>query len=127
MTTQTQTRLERWAPGRLAEIAQDYDAAHARLRDAVWDRPAVLSVAMEMERLNFEAALIRTLVSRRDVGVASIYQDLRPMVSGHRDHIDLSRIKAEATLAFLALHGDMLTDEELRRAVCGPTALPYRG
>lgn len=129
MTSRTQSRLERWAPGHLNRIEQDiaeHAAAMAAGTTAAADQHP-LGHAREIERLRAEAALVRLLVADRDTGVASMHYDLRPTTVGTREAVELARIKADGILSFLAQHSDLFTDAEMRRILAGPNAAPYRG
>lgn len=122
-----QSRLERWAPGHLRRIATDMDEARAKVADPTTDSAHVLWHAIEIELLRAQESLIRILVADREVGVASMYYDLNRSGSGTQVDAERSKAKADAVLWFLSQYGHMLTDAEVRRATCGPTAVPYCG
>lgn len=122
-----QSRLERWAPGGLRQIDADMNQARAKIADPTTGSAHLLWHALEIEVLCAQEALVRLLVADREVGVASMYYDLHQSRSGSMADRQRANAKSDAVLWFLSKYGHMLTDQEVRRATCGPTAAPYCG
>jgi hypothetical protein len=121
-----QSRLGRWAPGRLAQIEADRNDLLNALLSPLPPKRA-LSIVAEVESLTAEEQIIRGLLAHRDSGITRLHRMLRPSPDGGRDEQAAQRIEADAALAFLTDYGHLLDDAEFRRAVAGRSALAFTG